>query len=262
MKICKYIEIAKISLSNSLVYRANIISRFCFYTIFIFVFMNLWKAIYNEGGVNGYSYVQVLWYLILTEYISFTCTSNIYNTMNDEVKTGAIAYQISRPMHYVLFQFANSLGQLLVNAFFFGILAIALGFVFAGPLTGFCWIGIPVMVLSIILSIILNYYFMMLIGLSAFIVEENFAMFLIYQKLGFMLGMFLPVEFLPAWLQPIAKSLPFSYIYWAPAKLFVDFSYEIAFDLILRQVIWVGLVIFLVMLFYRRCERRLQVNGG
>jgi len=224
--------------------------------------MNLWRAIYQEGSVHGYTHTQIVWYLVLTEFIGFACTSNIYNNMNDEIKSGAVAYQLGRPLHYVFFQFANSLGQLLVNAVVFGVFAVILGFVFAGPLTTFIPAGIPVMLLSIALGITLNYFFLMLIGLSAFVIEDNFAMFLIYQKLGFMLGMFLPVEFLPGWLQPVAKNLPFSYIYWAPAKLFVDYSPATALELIPRQAAWTVFAVVSVLLCYRLSVRRLQINGG
>lgn len=111
MKLRKYYIIVKVNLSNSLAYRANVLSRFCFYTLFIFVFMNLWQAIYQEGSVHGYTYTQIVWYLIMTEFITFACTSSIYNTMNDDVKSGAIVYQLGRPIHYVFFQFANSLAN-------------------------------------------------------------------------------------------------------------------------------------------------------
>ena len=254
--------IARVSLGNAIAYRATLLSRFCFYTLFIYVFMSLWRAIYQEGSVHGYSYIQIVWYLIMTEFVTFACSSNIYRTMNDDVKSGSVAYLIGRPTHYVLYQFANSIGQMGLNFIGFGILAVTLGFLFVGPLTTFTLAGLAPLLLSIILSITLNFFFLMLIGLSAFVMEDNFALFMIYQKLCFMLGVFLPVEFLPAWLQPIAKNLPFSYIAWAPAKLFVDYSPELFLELLPRQAAWTALSIVLVFVSYRLYTRRLQVNGG
>jgi len=262
MKFRKYLVISKVSLSNAIAYRAPTIARFCFYTLFIYVFMSLWRAIYREGSVHGYSYVQIVWYLIMTEFITFSCSSGIYSTMNDDVKSGSIAYLLGRPAHYVFYQFANSIGQILLNFFSFGILAVTLGFLFVGPLTTFRLAGILPLLLSVSVSIVLNYFFLMLIGLSSFVIEDNFALYLIYQKLCFMLGMFLPVEFLPSWLQPVAKNMPFSYIYWAPAKIFVSYSPEPFWELFPRQAAWALLAIVLVLLSYRLCVRRLQINGG
>jgi ABC-2 type transport system permease protein len=262
IKLRKYFVITRVSLSNAITYRASIISRFCFYTLFIYVFMNLWRAIYKEGSVHGYTYVQIVWYLVMTEFITFSCSTSIYSSMNDDVKTGSIAYQLGRPVHYVFYHFANSMGQIVMNLVCFGILAMVLGLLFVGPLPTFRLEGLLPLLLSVTLSLLLNYSFLILIGLSAFVIEDNFALYLIYQKLNFMLGMFLPVEFLPLWLQPIAKNLPFSYVYWAPARIFVNYSPELCLELIPRQAFWVLVTIMLVFSCYRLCVRRLQVNGG
>ena len=263
MKILrKYFTIARVSIGNAIAYRAPLFSRFCFFTLFVYVFISLWRAIYKEGNVHGYSYLQIVWYLIMTEYVSFACGTDIYRKMNEDVKTGTIAYLIGRPTHYIFYQFANSLGQILLNLVSFGILAAILGLTLVGPLPDFTIIGLPPLMLSIVLSILLNYFFLMLIGLSAFIMEDNFALFLIYQKICFMLGLFLPVEFLPAWLQAIAKGLPFSYIFWAPAKIFVDYSPALCWELIPRQAVWVLISMALTLGCYHLSVRRLQVNGG
>ena len=261
-RLRKYAVIARISFQNAVTYRASTFSRFGFYTLFIYVFMNLWRAIYHEGSVNGYTYAQMVWYLILTEFIAFSCGTGIFIAMNGDVKTGSVAYQLGRPTHYVFYQFANSMGQILLNLISFGVLAATLGILFVGPLHTFRLAGLLPLILSVVLSIVLNYFFLMLLGLSAFVMEENFALYLIYQKINFMLGMFLPVEFLPPWLQPVAKNLPFSYVYWAPAKLFVDYSPALFWELAPRQAGWAVMAVVLTFLGYQFSVRRLQVNGG
>ena len=261
-RLRKYIVIARISFQNAITYRASTFSRFSFYILFIYVFMNLWRAIYHEGSVNGYTYTQMVWYLILTEFITFSCGTGVFSAMNGDVKSGSIAYQLGRPTHYVFYQFANSVGEILLNIISFGALAAALGFLFIGPLPTFRLTGLLPLILSVSLSIVLNYFLLMLIGLSAFVMEENFALYLIYQKINFMLGMFLPVEFLPSWLQPLAKNLPFSYVYWAPAKIFVDYSPALFWELVPRQAGWAAIAVVLTFLGYQFSVRRLQVNGG
>ena len=262
-KLKKYSAIVRISLANALAYRANTFSRFAFYTLFIYVFMNLWQAIYKEGSVHGYSYVQMVWYLIMTELIVFSSQGNaILNRINEDVKSGAIAYGLGRPVHYIFLQYTSTLGQVLVNLVSFGILAAVLGLVFVGPLPAFSMVGLVPLVLSVALGLLMGSFFMTLIGLSAFVFEDNFALFLVYQKICFMLGVFLPVEFLPGWLQPVAKSLPFSYITWAPAKIFVGYSPELCLELIPRQAMWAAVAVAATLLCYRLAVRRLQVNGG
>ena len=259
----KHYVIARVSLSNALMYRASVISGFVTYTLFIYIFMGLWRAIYQEGSVHGYTYTQIVWYLTMTELVGyFGGGTGIYRVMNDDVKSGAIAYLIGRPVHYVVYQLSNAAGQSMFNFGTFGVLAAVLGFAFVGPLPGFSFVNAPAIVLSVALGFLLQFFFMMLIGLSAFFIEDNFAMYLIFNKFTFMLGTFLPVEFLPPWLSSIAKSLPFSYISWAPAKLFVDFSPALFVELVPRQVMWTVLVAALAFVLYRAAVRRLQINGG
>jgi len=261
-RLRKYIIIARVSLTNAIAYKASTFSRFAFYTLFIYVFMSLWRAIYREGGVHGYGYGQIVWYLIATEFIAFACGTGITDTMNEDVKSGAIAYHTGRPVHYLFYQFASAAGQIMFNAVCFGALAVTLGLLFVGPLATFKIMGLPAFALSVSLSVVINFSILSLIRLSAFVMEDNFALFLIYQKLNFMLGLFLPVEFLPAWLQPVAKNLPFSYIYWAPAKIFVDYSHTLALELIARQAAWATAMAAAAFFCYRIGVRRLQINGG
>lgn len=261
-KVKKYGVIARIHLQNAFAYRANVIGGLLFYTLFIFVFFSLWKAIYQQGAVSGYTHGQVVWYLIVTELVAFGCRSNIVPQINEDVKTGAIAYHLNRPVHYVAYQAAAAAGQIVANLFFFGLVAISLGLVFVGPIPSFQWAGIPCMLLSGGLGIALQFAAMTAIGLTAFRLEDNGAIFLIFQKLVFMLGMFLPVEFLPAWLQGIAKALPFSYVAWGPAKLFVGFSWSLFWQIVPMQLLWLSVMTGLSLWMYASGMRNLQMNGG
>jgi len=261
-KLKKYLTIARVSLSNAVTYRAAVFSRFAFYTLFIYVFMSLWGAIYERGSVSGYGYAQMVWYLVMTEFVAFAGGTPILSNMNDDVKSGAIAYQIGRPVHYLFYHLANSAGQIAFNAVCFGALAAALGLIFVGPLPAFSPAALPFTALSVALGVTLNYFLLALIGLTAFIFEDNFALYLVYQKICFMLGLFLPVEFLPDRLQTIAKNLPFSYVFWAPAKLFVNFSYGLAAELLPRQLFWAAAAAVLSFAGYNACIRRLTINGG
>ena len=95
MKIFKkFVVIIKISFSNAIAYRVSTVAKFLFYALFIYVFLSLWRAIYREGSVHGFDFAQIVWYLIMTEFITFCCETGILNIINEDVKSGAIAYQL------------------------------------------------------------------------------------------------------------------------------------------------------------------------
>jgi len=67
---------------------------------------------------------------------------------------------------------------------------------------------LPWFLLSTLLSMALQFFIMITIGLVAFYVEENRPFFFIYSKLILLLGTFVPIEFYPDWVQKALQYLP------------------------------------------------------
>lgn len=261
-KTGKYLLVAKTSLQNNLAYAANFLFDTFFYVFLLFIFINLWRTIYGQGQViAGYSLSQMIWYCIITELVAISGSSP-FHELNNEIKSGNIAYLLNKPYNLIIYQFSHSLGQMGVKLVINAVAGISFGLAFAGPLAGFLpgrlFFIIPVM----IGGMLVNYFALTALGLTAFWLEENTAFFWIYQKLMLMLGLFLPVEFFPGWLQKLALTLPFPYMTYGPAKLVVDFTVEGFVWIVFMQGLY--LVVFLVLsaLLYRKGVRMLNVNGG
>jgi ABC-2 type transport system permease protein len=261
-KARKYGLVARTSLQNSLAYRANFIFDSFFYAFIVFIFMQLWRSIFHRGGsIAGYSYSQILWYLIITEMLTFS-QSNVFEDLNQDIKSGNIAYLLNKPFHYLLYQCANGTGPILVKWLINGLTGLALGSLWIGPLAGFSPIRLPLLLLAMANGLLLNFLAMACLGLSAFWLEENTAFYWIYQKLTFILGLFLPLEFLPAWAQRIALWLPFSYVNYGPAKLVVAFSGPAFIRIVTVQFLYILGLAALAGWIFRRGVKRINVNGG
>jgi ABC-2 type transport system permease protein len=102
-----------------------------------------------------------------------------------------------------------------------------------------------------------------MIGLSAFAVEDVSAFTWIYQKLAFIFGgMLIPLDFYPAWLQVIAKAMPFASAIYGPARLFVTPNAGLFINVMSLQLIWILVLGILLAVVYRRGLAQLTVNGG
>ena len=258
----KYLLTFRLALSNAFMYRGNLIAGFATYAMFIFVFLYLWRAIYASGGVEGLTLTQVIWYLCVTEIISFGANTRVYATISDDVKSGAIAYQLLRPYGYIGYQFASAMGPATVNILLFGAVGAALGMAFVGPISGYAlWTLFPG-VLSLLLGVSLYFFVQMFIGLSAFFIEDPYGINLLFGKFVFMFGTFLPIEFLPGWLQSFARKMPFSYVSWAPARLLVGYSRELFLSAVPVQIFYLLLFMGLCALMLHLGRRRIQANGG
>jgi ABC-2 type transport system permease protein len=258
----KYGTILSVSLRNVFMYRGNMLGGLIFYALFIFVFFSLWGTIYKGEEIAGYTLPQMIWYVCLTELIAFGCRSDAYADMSQSIQSGAIAYELNRPYHYVFYRFFSSLGGILLNMTFYSAAALALGCLFVGPLPGFRLWALPFVLMSVALGVIIQFFSDLCLGLSAFFIEESRGVYFVYSKLVLMLGTFIPVEFFPGWLRTVVRFLPFSYITWAPARMAVDFSWKHLSVALPAQLGWAAASVALSMLLYRRGVKKIHVQGG
>jgi ABC-2 type transport system permease protein len=202
-----------------------------------------------------------LWYLVMTETIELS-RSRFANQMADEVKDGSIAYTLSRPYNYLLYHFAYGAGDMLLRLginFTAGTLLVT---ALVGPMPFQPVYALPLL-LNIALAMALNFCWQGLIGLTAFITEDVSSIQLIYQKMIFILGgMLIPLDFFPGWLRQVAGLLPFTAMMYAPARLFVAFSWAQWAQVTLLQLVWLGLLAVALAGLYRVGLRHISINGG
>lgn len=263
-KLYKYLQVTKITMANSLVYFWNFLSKNIFFIFIMFVYLMLWRNIYGQKGniVAGLTINQMIWYLIVTELITLSGT-DIYSQINEDVKTGNIAYLLNKPYNYILYCFSYFVGEVGIKLLTNGIIGIVIGVIYAGSLTNFSFTYLPMILLSLILGCSINFFIYICLALTSFWFEDNNAFFWIYSKLIFTLGgMLMPIELFPKWLQKISHYLPFAYVTYVPARLAVDFSFITFGKQVLVQAIYLIVFFILAMGLYRKGAKSLNVNGG
>ena len=259
----KYWAIFQITLINSLAYPGELIGRSLMIIPFMWIFYQLWKVTYAASGaevINGLSLRDIMWYLMLAETIELG-RPPLARTISENVKDGSIAYLLNKPYDFLLYQLSTTMGETifraLMNALFGG--AVVWWLVGAPEQPEGFLVALP----AILGAWILHFCVTVMIGLSAFLVEDVSAFTWIYQKLAFMFGgMLIPLDFYPQWLQVIARALPFSSITYGPARLFVSPTLELFLNVMLLQIVWIVVLAFLLTFAYRRGVAYLTVNGG
>lgn len=260
--LTKYARIFTISMQSSLQYRGSVLARLIFYIVYVMTFFYLWSAVYNKGNIEGYTLPQIMWYLCLAELMLLGASPDVFTKLSDDIKTGDIAYPLTRPVHYIGFMAAQAMGETAFRFLTTAGTGFVLGLVLVGPLSGFAWYALPLMALSMLMGTLISMFLVMSVAFSAFYFEENRSLQFIYNKFVFMLGAFLPVEFQPQWLQKIVLLTPFPYIVWAPSRLAVAYSHEFFWFVAPRQLLWLFVAILLVLLVYGKSVKRLTAHGG
>jgi ABC-2 type transport system permease protein len=259
----KYCAIFKTQVVNSLAYPGEILWRSLAILIFLWVFTFLWRVAYanaNTETLAGLSLRDTLWYLMLAETIELS-RPRFAQTIAQSVKDGSIAYLLSKPYDFLLYQMSANAGDTIFRFILTFIFGSSLVWYMAGSPPGLG--GWPLTLVAVIAGWVINFFLTALIGLAAFVTEEVAPFEWIYQKFIFILGgMMIPIDFYPSWLQTIARATPFAYIMYGPARLFVTPDLERFITLLVGQLIWIFCLGLIVTLAYQGGLRRLAINGG
>ncbi len=259
----KYWAILSTQVINSLAYPGDFLGRSVSIVVFMLIFAGLWSATFaaqKTDVINGLTFRNMLWYLLMCEVIELG-RPRVNRVITEQVKSGEVAYILSKPYNFLIYHFSHGLGD--------GGVRVALNLLVGVPAV-WLLVGAPPAPLgwgmALILAFgawVLHFCMMSLIGLLAFVVEETNSFELIYQKAVFILGgMLIPLDMFPNWLQPIAKSLPFAYMMYAPARLFVKPDLALFWQFLAAQWLWIVVFVFLLNLAYQRSVKSLTVNGG
>lgn len=261
----KYFYIYKATLIENMAYIGNIFFGFINFFVMIFVFLNLWKYMYQDGTqiMNGYTIQMMIWYVLITEDIWFGTRNKILtNEISDDIKTGNIAYNINKPYNYVFYIIAKHLGEITIKSILFAIVGIIVGLSFVGPIENFNFAYIPLMLLIVILGILINSVIRITISILSFWIEDSTPFHWVYDKAILLLGTLFPIEMFPNIIQPIIKMTPIYVVSYGPARLIISFAWENFIQILIAQIIYLIITITLVTVMYRMGVKKLNVNGG
>lgn len=261
----KYIHIYKSELISTLQYMLNILFRLVNFILLIFIFMNLWNYIYDNSSelINGYSKNQMIWYVIITEIIWGATDGRRYcRKIADDVRSGNIAYIINKPYSYIGYAISSHLGETTIKTLIAIIVGFSMGMVFLKEFPVLSISAIIIVFLSGILAVLINSLIVTFIGLISFIIEDSNPIFWLYSKMILVLGVLFPIEYFPGILAQIMRYSPIYVTCYGPAKLFVGFSYQSAIEIIISQVIYLGIAWTMCYVLYKKGVRKLNVTGG
>ena len=264
LSLKKYMAVLQVSVANNLAYIMEVIFRTLFLIVFVYIFEQLWKTTFAVRGItslSGFDINALVWYLAATETIALSLPQ-LTRMIDQEVRSGQLAYLLGRPCSYVLYHFAQYLGERLVRLVINSAVAFIIALLFLGP-PPFTWMGVLAWPLVVFLAACIDYVVYFSIGLLAFWTEETTPFFLIFNRLALVLGgVMAPLEVLPQPIRGIALILPFSAVLYGPARTLVHFQLIPFCWLLVQQVITIAIGSLLLFALYRLATRRVNINGG
>jgi ABC-2 type transport system permease protein len=262
--LLKYWAVARVTLLTQTAYLGEIAVRTVFLAMVLYIFVQLWTVTYEAMGqqtVAGFTVAQMIWYLTVTESILLS-RPRVSREIDQDVRSGDVAYQLIRPYDYVTFRLAAYLGERALR--FVSCLAIGtvLALLYVGPIelspTAVLAAGLVVLVGAIV-----DFLGAVAIGLCAFWVEDTQPLQLLYDRAIMLLGgLLLPLELFPDWIARILAALPFQLILYAPARMAVTGDLSNLIPMLVQLGVTLALALALARGVFALATRRLHANGG
>ena len=260
----KYTAVLQVSIANNLAYIMEVFFRALMLIAIVFILSQLWKTTYAIRGsklLNGFSISDMIWYLCAAEAVAMSLPP-LTRRIDEEVRSGQLAYLLGRPCSYILYNFAHYLGERIVRFSICCVVGAGLALLIVG-LPHFTWIGVIAWPFTILLAFSIEFVCYFAIGLLAFWTEETQPFSFLYSRLTLVLGGVLaPLEIFPQPLRSIAQALPFSTILYVPARTLVHFQWYSFGWAILQQSITLIVGSMLLLGLYMLAMRRVNINGG
>jgi ABC-2 type transport system permease protein len=258
--IAKYAAFSRVAAAQARRERGELYARVAFFAVILGVFSSLWRAVGEAGMPLAADPKALVWYLAATEWILLSAPP-IHIDIQEAIRRGDVAYCLSRPVSFVIAEFAASLGLLAVRAPLLGLTAFVCAFAFTGwtpPLSALARI-VP---FGFVASALITALYLW-IGLLAFWLQDVSPVYWVWQKLMFVLGgLMLPLELYPAFVMRVAAFTPFPALLAEPAS-FVFRNHVITPGVLAENLLfWSCATALAVGWTFRRAAVALTINGG
>jgi ABC-2 type transport system permease protein len=265
----KYSKIFRASLVERMAYRGDFLLGTILRFLPMVTTILLWKSVYAGSGkasLEGFSYEEMIAYLLLT-HISrmFSSMPNLAGGIARDIREGTLKRYLVQPLDligYLLsYRVAHKVAYIVTSALPYGLLF----FVCRGYFHGFPdALTFGAYLLSLVLAFLVGFFFETCVGMVGFWFLEVTSVLYITMTLNFFIsGQMLPLDLLPQPWVSILKSLPFQYMAYFPAVVFLGKVKGTALIWgLVGQAAWSLFFVLLARGLYRLGLRRYGAYGG
>lgn len=261
LKTQKYFTVFKFAFIHSLRNYKALIGLSIFLITCLVIFAHLWKVAAAKIGAIDLQPDQLLWYIAFNEWVLISLP-DVQEDIEDDLRSGRLAYLLPRPISYLWAIFVEGLGVLSARLMVLGLVTFIFTWIRAGDIP-FSVSAFPITIAIGLLAGCIGVIFKMLVGVSAFWVQQVEPFHWIWEKLLFTLGgLMLPLVAYPQWLQQIARFTPFPAILGDRSAFAIDFTWSNVFNITSILLFWGILGCCCLVLLYRRGLRIVNIEGG
>ena len=255
-------------------YRAAAIAGLWTQIFFGLVLIMIYEAFYRSStaAVQPMTFAQLVSYVWLGQALLATLPWNVDGDLKALIRSGAVAYELCRPIDLYGLWFARAAAHRTAPAVLRAVPLAAFA-MFVLPLLGLgAWRLAPpaslaagaCFVIALGCAIVLGCAISTLINITLmWTVAGDGIIMLATTAVSLLSGLIIPLPLLPAWSQAVVRWLPFAGLFDLPFRIYNGHIAPAGLTLVLvRQLGWTIAIIVLGRWLLRRGMRRIVVQGG
>jgi ABC-2 type transport system permease protein len=265
----KYLNILRVSLIERLAYRGDFLLGTVLRFLPMVTTILLWGAIYRGAATDrlaDYSYHEMIAYLLLV-HISrmFSSMPGLAAGITRDIRDGSLKKYLLQPIDMIAYllsyRLAHKLAYIATSCIPYALLFYLCREYFPGWPSAATFASYAA---ALLLAFLVGFFMEACIGMIGFWFLEVTSLLYVINTVSFIVsGHMFPLDMMPGILPGILKSLPFSYLAYFPAAVFLGkVEGEALVRGLLVEAAWVIGFIVLSRLFYRLGLRRYSAYGG
>lgn len=270
----KYLNIYRVTLIERMAYRGDFLLGTVLRFFPMVTTILLWQAVYagapggdgNDKTISGYTVREMVAYLLLV-HISrmFSSMPGLSGGIAASIRDGSLKKYLLQPLdmigYLVSYRAAHKTAYIVTSALPYGLLFLACASYFDGlpdPMTFAAYL------LSLLLAFVVGFFFECAMGMAGFwLLEVSSLLWVVNTVNYFVSGQMFPLDLLSPVAVAVLKALPFQYLAYFPAAIFLGKVEGAAlWQGLLMQALW-GIVLIGVARWLYACGlRRYGAYGG
>ncbi len=265
----KYWKILRVSLIERLVYRADFIVSTIFRFLPLLTSFLLWDAVFDSSGqksLSGFDRRRMIAYLLMVQISRmFSSMPGLAAGIARDIRDGNLKKYLLQPIDMIAYLLsyrgAHKMAYIATSSLPYGLLFFLCRDVFDGwpdPVTLLAYAA------SLLLAFLIGFFFEATIGMIGFWLLEVTSFLYIINTLNFFVsGHMFPLDLLPPFWARALQMLPFQYLAYFPAMVFLEMKTgnELVVGL-LMELFWAVLFMVLARVLFRVGLRRYSAYGG
>jgi ABC-2 type transport system permease protein len=268
-RVTKYWAIFRTSFAERMTYRGDFLLGTLLRFLPMVTTILLWQAIYRGSGKStlaGFGYNEMIAYLLLTNISRmFSSMPGLAGGIAREIREGTMKRYMIQPIdligYLLVYRVAHKVTYIIASFLpYFLLFFICRGFFDRFP-------DLPTLgafAVALVLSFLVGFFFELCVGMVGFWFLEVTSLLYIVMTLNFFIsGHMLPLDLLPKRWYDLLMILPFHYMAYFPAVVFLGKvkGTELGYFL-LGEVAWIIFFVLLAKFLYRLGLRRYSAFGG